>query len=303
MNLRTLVTFIVMLLLISSGSLAGTQSVALKIKGETALADLVVPENGSIKQGVILITHGTLAHKDMEIVEALQSALAERGISSLAHTLTLGQDKREGMYDCTSLHTHRHEDALDEIGAWFQWLKDQGAGAVSLLGHSRGGNQTAWYAVERGMDTIAKVVLIAPASNSSPDSAAISYQKRFNADLIGFLKQAEGYVKAGSPQKEMSLPGFLYCKDAKAQAGSVVSYYSGDPRGDTPTLLPKLKMPALVIAGSADTVVPDVAKRVKPIADGKMIKLEVIEGAGHMFLDFFAEDAAGLVAAFVNTGS
>lgn len=302
MSLRILVTFIAMLLF-SAGSQAETQTVSIKLKDSTALADLVIPEEGSIKKGVVLITHGTLAHKDMEIVEALQSALSERGISSLAHTLTLGQDKREGMYDCTRLHTHRHEDALDEIGAWIQWLKKQGAGPVSLVGHSRGGNQSAWYAVERGMDEIAKIVLIAPASRGAPDSAVRNYRKRYNADLTSILKQAKGYVKAGSPQKEMSLPGLLYCKDAKDRASSVVSYYGGDPRGDTPSLLPDLKMPALVIAGSADTVVPDVAKRVKPIVDGKKIRLEVIEGAGHMFLDFYIEDAADLIAAFINPGS
>jgi pimeloyl-ACP methyl ester carboxylesterase len=303
MRLRHLISFIALLLLFSGGSLAENRTVKLQIKGTSALADLVVPENGSIKKGVILITHGTLAHKDMEIVEALQSTLSERGYSSLAHTLTLGLDNREGMYDCTRPHTHRHEDALDEIGAWLHWLKDQGAGPVSLVGHSRGGNQSAWFAVERGAGKIAKLVLIAPATNSTPDDASKNYHKRYKTDLAGIVKQAEKYVSAGTPQKEMSLPGLLYCPDAKAQAGSIISYYSADSRRDTPTLLPKLKMPTLVIAGSDDTVVPAVARRVKPLADGKKIKLVVIDGADHMFLDFFIEDAADLIASFINPGS
>lgn len=278
---------------------AGSKTVELKINSLVALADLVVPDNGSIENGIILITHGTLAHKDMELVDALQNALAENGVASLAHTLTLGLNRREGMYDCAQPHTHRHEDALDEIAAWLGWLKGQGAGPVTLLGHSRGGNQVAWFAVERGADTIAKVVLIAPASTSGAERAAMGYRKRFSADLAVILKDAKALVESGKPQAKMSLPGFLYCTDAKAEARSVISYYGGNPHGDTPTLLPKLKMPALVIAGSADTVVPDVAKRVKPLADGKKIKLEVIDGAGHMFLDFYVEDAAEFITEFV----
>ncbi len=277
---------------------AGSRTVELKINGLVALADLVVPDGGSIKERVILITHGTLAHKDMEIVEALQNALAENGVASLAHTLTLGIDKREGMYDCTKPHTHKHEDALDEIGAWLGWLKGQGAGPVTLLGHSRGGNQVAWFAAERGGEGVKKLVLMAPATGSSPSSAANSYRARYKADLDRILRKAKALVSSGKPQEIMSLPGLLYCPDAKVRAGSVLSYYGEDPRRDTPFLLPKLKVPALVIAGSADTIVPEVAKRVKPIADGEKIKLEVIDGAGHMFLDFYVEDAAELIAEF-----
>jgi predicted alpha/beta-hydrolase family hydrolase len=303
MSLHRLVTFIVMLLLFSGGSLADTRAITLQIKGTTALADLVVPINGSIKKGVLVITHGTQAHKDLELVDALQKALAERGIASLAHTLTLGINKRKGIYDCRKPHTHKHEDALDEIGAWLGWLKGQGAGPVMLLGHSRGGNQTAWYALERGGDVVKKIILMAPATGSSPNRAARSYQARYKADLDQIIQDAKALVSAGKPQEMMSLPGFLYCPDAKVQAGSIVSYYVEDPRRDTPSLLPKLKVPVLVIAGSGDSVVPDVVKRVKPLADGKKIKLEVIDGADHFFLDFYVEDAADLIAAFINPGS
>ena len=55
-----------------------------------------------------------------------------------------------------------------------------------------------------------------------------------------------------------------------------------------------------MIAGSADTVVPHVAERVRPLADGKKIQLRIIEDAGHLFNDFYIEDAIGLVAEFLS---
>lgn len=61
-----------------------------------------------------------------------------------------------------------------------------------------------------------------------------------------------------------------------------------------------MKIPVLVIAGSADTVVPHVVERVQPLADGKKIQLKVIEDAGHLFNDFYIEDAADLVAEFLS---
>ena len=290
--------FIVTLLFPTAELLAGTRTVELQINGVTALADLVAPEEAPIRNGVVLVTHGTLAHKDMEIVEALQAGLAERGIASLAHTLTLGVDRREGMYDCGVPHTHRHEDALAEIRAWIDWLKKEGAGPITLLGHSRGGNQVAWFAAEHAGDDVSRVVLMAPATAEPASIAAKNYRQRFNAELDAVLNKAK-VAAAGNNKEMMDLPGFVYCPDTKAQAGSVVSYYGDEPRRDTPSLLPGLKMPTLVIAAAKDSVMPDVAKRVKPLADDKKITLEVIEDADHMFLDFYAEDAVELIADFI----
>jgi len=298
-SMITIVTFLVTL---AGGQFAAAEErrVELEINGTLAFGDLVEPDSGSREKGVILITHGTLAHKDMEIVEALQSALAERGIASLAHTLTLGMDRREGMYDCAIPHTHRHEDGVAEIGAWISWLKANGAKTISLLGHSRGGNQAAWFAAEQGNDLIDALVLLAPATRGPKSNVAADYQKRFKADLGPILSKAKALVADGAGATQMDLPGFIYCPNSKASAASVVSYYGPEPRRDTPVLLPGIKTPVLVIAGSADTVVPHVVERFRPLADGKKIQLRVIEDAGHLFNDFYIEDAADLVAEFLS---
>lgn len=281
---------------------AGQRGIELEINGTVAFGDLVEPDDGSFKQGVLVITHGTLAHKDMELVEALQSALAERGVASLAHTLSLGVARRDGMYDCATPHRHRHEDAVLEIGAWIAWLKANGAGPVSLLGHSRGGNQVAWYAAEHADSGIDRLVLLAPMTRGPEGNAATRYQNRFKADLGPILSKAKALLAHGKGRTMMELPGFLHCPNSKASAESIVSYYGDEPRRDTPSLLTKVGVPVLVIAGSADTVVPDVVERVRPLADGKKIQLQIIEDAGHLFLDFFIEDAADLIAGYLKAG-
>lgn len=280
----------------AGAAMAEPETVELDIGGKTALADLVQPGT-SEANGVLLITHGTLAHKDMELMEALQTALAGRGVASLAHTLTLGLDRREGMYDCEKPHTHAHEDAEKEIAAWAAWLKDNGADRVWLLGHSRGGNQAASYAARQG--GVEKLILMAPATGEDAEKAAASYKARFEADLAPLLEKARTLVEDGKGDEMIDMPGFIFCPEGKASARGVVSYYGGGETRDTTTHVPDIGAPILVIAGSADSVVPDVEEKFAPLADGEKLRLEVVQDADHMFLEFFAEDAADLVAEFV----
>ena len=63
------------------------------------------------------------------------------------------------MYDCATPHRHRHTDAMAEIGAWLDWLKAQGAEQVALLGHSRGGNQTARFAAATADPVVTNVIV------------------------------------------------------------------------------------------------------------------------------------------------
>ncbi len=276
---------------------AKTTLIELKIGGMIALGDLVVPEDGALKDSAVLITHGTLAHKDMELVESLQALLAERGIASLAHSLTFSQDRRTGMYDCAKPHMHAHEDAVVEIAAWADWLKTRGVKNISVLGHSRGGNQVAWFAAEKG--GMEKVVLLAPALGLSGRVAAAIFKRRHGADILPHLKKASALKAQGKGDTLLDVPGFIYCKKGKATARAISSYYGEDARRNAIANIGKINVPVLVIAGTKDTAVPDVPKRIKPIADGKKVQLKMIEDADHMFLDFFVEDAADTIAEFL----
>lgn len=267
-------------------------------KGITLNANLELAAGKSLKDGVILITHGTLAHNQMEIVRTLQKLFKERGYNTLAINLGLGINNRAGMHECATLHTHKHTDAIDEIGLWLGWLKHNGASKVFLLGHSRGGNQTAWFAAEHDDPAIRGVMLVAPMTWSA-DAAAAAYKSRYGVALNTVLTKAEALVRSNKGDEWLSKTGFIYCRDAKVTAASFVSYYKPDPRLDTPSLLKKINKPVVVFAGTEDTVVKGLDKIVAPIADGKRIKLVVVEGAGHMFLEFFSEDIADSAVSFM----
>lgn len=248
---------------------------------------------------VVLMTHGTLAHNKMEIMSTLQKLLKEQGISSLAINLGLNINNRQGFYDCATPHTHRHTDALDEIGLWLNWLEKQGVKNVVLLGHSRGGNQTAWFAAERDRDLISKVILMAPATWSM-DAAKQSYKTSYNKELDPLLQQARKLVAAGKGAQTLEHIDFIYCKDTTATADAVVSYYDNNPRMDSIYLLDKIKKPLLVIAATEDTVVKDLDTIMPPLAEKNGFRFAAIEGADHFFLDLYTDEAVEHIVSFVH---
>jgi len=278
---------------------AGEDAVTVKYDGATLNGRLATADGKGVKDGVVLITHGTLAHNGMEVIKAVQAGLQERGINSLAITLSLGLDKRTGMYDCKVPHRHKHEDALDEIGVWLGWLKARGATNITLMGHSRGGNQTAWFAVERPDAAVKRVILLAPQTWAKKDRLA-GYERAYKTPLQPILDKTAALVAQGKGDEMLKDTGFIYCPGAEVSARAFVSYYKDEPRMHTPTLLPRIGVPVLVIAASKDQVVKGLAEAVEPLADGDKIKLVVIEDAGHTFLDFFAEDVADAVTEFVS---
>lgn len=262
------------------------------------LANLELAEGKHLQDGVVLMTHGTLAHGQMEIMSSLQGLLKENGINSLSINLSLGLDKRHGMYDCAVPHSHKHQDAMQEIDGWLRWLKDRNAGPVTLLGHSRGGNQTAWYASEHPSAGYDKVVLIAPATWSESKEIK-GYKSRYKKSLLPILNKAQSLVKEGMGSQMMAHTDFIYCADTSVTAEAFVSYYQPDQRMHTPTLLNKINKPVMVFAGSEDKVVKGLIEAVKPLADGKHIQLQVIDGADHFFRDLYAEEITETMIEFM----
>lgn len=282
-------------------ALNGARANDVQIKDKNGLilnASLELAEGKGIGDEVVLLTHGTLAHNKMEIIATLQGLLAERGYSSLAPTLSLGVSDRKGMFDCATPAVHKHYDAMDEIGLWLDWLKDEGAKDVVLAGHSRGGNQTAWFAARENDPVVSKVVLIAPATWSAED-AAESFEKRHSKPLKDSFAQAQALVDAGKGAEFMKGSGYLYCPEADVTAEAFVSYYETDVRRHTPELMGMISKPTLVIAGTEDNIVKGLIEEVQPLADAGKVQLAIIEDADHFFLDFYAEDAADAIAEFL----
>lgn len=248
-------------------------------------ANLLMADGKTFADEMVLLTHGTLTHKERSTYAALQKNLAAQGISSLAINLSLAVDNRHGEYDCAVPHKHQHTDALQEIGVWLDWLKSQGVDKVTLAGHSRGGNQTAWFASKNDSPMIEKVVLIAPAFEG-PKAAP-------------FLDKAKQMQQAGHGQEMLKGIDFIYCKDAQATADAVVSYYQDQDGYHTIELLKTAAKPTLVAIGSADDVVEGLAEAVEPLTAGGKVQAVVVEDADHFFLDFANEDLASAIAEFI----
>jgi pimeloyl-ACP methyl ester carboxylesterase len=258
----------------------------------------IVPGKSLKHDGVVLLVHGTLGHHRMEIMSALQELLRERGINSLAITLSLGLNERRGMFDCSIEQDHRNEDGAEEIRTWVYWLKTQGAANIVVAGHSRGGNQAAIYAAKYLDKAVRKLVLIAPLAQTE-GSAAADYQMRFHKPLQPVLAEAEKRVAEDDSMTLLTGVGFLNCDDARVTAGAFVNYYGPNQNLYTPSLLPFVKVPALVVAGELDPLTAELAPAIEGIPDTRLITFKTIRGADHYFRDLAAEDLANAIKEFV----
>jgi len=285
--------FVLFLVLNSLAAIA--EEIVIDNEGLKLNANLVKVDGNWPEGPVILMTHGTLAHGGMEIMSGLQTMFKERGISSLSINLSLGIDNRHGMYDCSVPHRHLHTDAVNEIGMWHDWLRSQGVERIALLGHSRGGNQTARYAAKIQDEAVTNVFLIAPATWSD-EYQHKDYQKRYTKALAPLLLQARQMVENGQGSNMIKNIDFIYCADTQATAQAFVSYYQNDPEMDTPTLVPSIDYPLIIFAGSEDKVVDDLVEKTENLVDGQKSQLVIIEGADHFFRDLYSEDIADAIS-------
>ncbi|HER25542.1 MAG TPA: alpha/beta fold hydrolase [Rhodospirillales bacterium] len=304
MKIRKIQWAIALSVLINAGislfpGLAKAEEVTMSLNGMTLNGNLELADGKSLEDGIILITHGTLSHNKTEIITTLQSLFLERSLSSLAINLSLGLDNRHGNFDCARPIDHRHTDAIDEIAGWVGWLEKKGTDSILVLGHSRGGNQTAWYLADNNNPIVRGGVLIAPATWDYA-KVAKNYNKRYEKRLSVLLEQMKMLVSTGKGNEMIQNVDFLYCRNATVSARSFVSYYQDNPMKDTPRTLARVKKPVLVIAASEDQVVPDlVEKMAKSSLPG--VRFQVIDGADHFFRDFYAEDIVDLTEDFMKS--
>lgn len=276
---------------------AFANEVTLPYKNLKLNANLTLVPGKTVADGVVLITHGSLAHRDMEMLVAMRNLLRDKGFNTLAINLSLGIDNRHGMYDCKTTHKHLNNDAAHEIDAWVGWLKSQGATRIALLGHSRGGAQTAHYAAQHDSPLVKAVVLMAPAI--ADNASAAGYQQRYKKPLAPVLAKARKLVKQDKGDTVLTRTNIMSCPDTAVTAASFVSYYGQHPYSDTLALLPKITEPTLILWGDKDDVVTGLDKKMAALIDGKRVQFKVIEGADHFFRDLYAEDAVDVITPFL----
>ena len=293
--------FFIMLALISMAMGSQTlnaEEVKIRYKDITLNANLNLASGKLLADGIVLMLHGTLAHKDMEFMRSLQDMLVERNISNLAINLSLAQDNRHGMFDCSGPHRHKDTNAVKEIRLWVDWLKSKGTSEITILGHSRGGNQVARYVADKPDKVIKRTVLISPGT-WNPEKLSRDYKKNYKKDLVPLLEKSKALVKANQGDKLMKGVDLLYCPNTIVAANTFVDYYSESPDLDTPSVIKRIKSPVLAVVGDNDQVVPEFLERMIGTSQAN-VKFLVVGDAGHFFLDLFGEDLADAVADFVN---
>lgn len=248
---------------------------------------------------VALLLHGTLSHRDTEIIQSLETLLGDEGVSTLAINLSLGIDNRGGAFPCNSLHTHREDDASLELARWSRWLFKEGARNITAVGHSRGANQLARYVKDSEDHHLKRLVLIAPPQWSWEEFRR-TYETRHNGVLETLLAEAETRIAAGKGDTAMpGNVGLLYCDNTQATAASFASYYRRDPLRDTPTVLAQLPMPMLVIAGSDDQIAAELPAAMAERAPTVLV--QEIDGADHFFRDLYADELVEIAIDFMRS--
>jgi len=247
----------------------------------------------------LLIVHDTLGAYSDPLIAALQSALAERGLASLAINLTLGVSGREAPLGCNVRQTHRHRDALEEIDAWTDWLLGQGLGPVVLVGHGRGGAQAAWHLASRAGARVAGGILLAP-TGWTPKEADAEYRARYAAGISALLTRIAGLA----PDAIVENVPFLHCGAVDATKAAIESYYGAQPMRDAPTALATDKRPVLVLlpeAGAAGEEA-ETARRLEALANPAVV-VRRVPGADAQFAGAAFPAMVEALAAFARSAA
>jgi alpha-beta hydrolase superfamily lysophospholipase len=283
-----------------AGPACEAEEVTMDYLGLSLSANLEMAGKSLKNEGVVLLVHDTLGHDRMELMAALQDSLRDQGLNSLAITLGLGIDKREGMFDCGLEQDHRHEDAVDEIAAWVLWLKEKGATAITLAGHGRGANQAALYAINRLDKGVKRLVLMAPLMQT-PEGAEADYQERFHHSLTDELAKAEELTANEEGNQLIDVPGFLNCPTPKVTAGAFADYYGANPKFETTNLLPSIKIPVLIAVGDQDPTLSAIQAKMGELGALRTVTLAVVPGEDHDFGDLGPDELAKRIKDFTSS--
>lgn len=266
-------------------SLSFAETVKLDFEGLTVSGNYI---EGDADKPVFVILHATWQHHTNELPSYMQQLLDFEGYSSLAFSLSLGLDDRQLAINCDETPTvlGTHQQALDELNLWFDWLAEQGHERFILVGHSRGGAQSALFQAQVQYPGVEQLILIAPATFDY-ERTAQQFENNFRvplADQIDYFKGLENQI---DPITESAL---LYCFYANTSAETFLSYYEPEPEKHTPAILTQVDIPTKVFLGTDD----DLSHRFIAYEDEFMTKDNVsiywIEGAGHFFRDLYTDD-------------
>ena len=271
------------LVLLAVPVLARAEAVQMKPGMLRLNANLEVPPGKTVADGVVILLHGSLSHDRQETIVELQKNLQARGVGSLAITLSLGIDNRQGPRACNVVHDYALAGAQREVKLWVEWLKAQHARTIDLLGFSRGGAQVAAMAPE--LPSVRRLVLLAPAFTTAIEQEA-NYEHTFGHPLKPELDAARK-----QPLHKLTVD-FLTCKQAPVLGATFLDAYAERP----PRLAARTGHPTLVVVAGDDRIVPDLKSKLP-----SDVRRVVIDGSSHFFPDRYGEEAADAIVTFIKT--
>lgn len=257
-----------------------------------------VEDSGGSRRAVVLIHGWPLSGASWS---AQIGALQQAGYRTVAYDRRgFGQsDKPHGGYDYDTLAAD-----LDSL------LTELELSEVTLVGFSMGGGEVARYIAKHGEQRIHSVVFAAAVppylakTNDNPDgplddATAGQMQSSLNDDRDSFFDQftTQFYsvgddLKVSEQQRQQAI-ALCHQSDQRAALGCMEAFATTDFRAD----LPAITVPALVIHGDGDGVVPFEGSGARTHAALPQSELVVLAGAPHgCNVSHAAEFNAALVA-------
>ena len=236
---------------------------------------------------VMVILHGTWMHHNTDLPLYLQDLAAYEGYSSLNLSLSLGIDDRQSFMNCETMPVvGSHQQAVEELKAWFDWLAAQGHTKYILIAHSRGGAQAALFYQTYHYPGLQRLALIAPATHEQ-ERVTKSFEQRYSKSLAEQLAYFQGLDNQVDPITEASV---LYCIFAKVSAEAFLSYYLPTPIKHTPNLIAKIDIPTQILLGSEDPLSHRLMEYQAEFSGNPLISTHWIEGADHFFRDLYSDE-------------
>jgi non-heme chloroperoxidase len=240
----------------------------------------------------------------------LSSEAWDRQLVDFAHLgfRTIAHDRRSHGRSSQTWDGNNMDQYADDLAELIEALdlKD-----IVLVGHSTGGGEVAHYCGRHGTSRVAKIVLVGAVppimlkSDSNPEGTPI---EAFDGIRAGTLNRAQFY-------KDLTLPFYGFNRDgANVQEGLRDNFWlqgmAGGLKGhydcvrefsevDYTEDLKKIAVPALVIHGGDDQIVPIAAAGLKSARILPNATLKTYEGAPHGLAETMPEKFNGDLLAFI----
>ncbi|MCK4634810.1 MAG: alpha/beta fold hydrolase [Candidatus Aenigmarchaeota archaeon] len=203
---------------------------------------------------IIILCHGLASSKDSRTYKTIQQKLNKRGISAFRFDFH-GHGESEGNFEEATV-----SKAVDDILSSIDFIKQKGYKKIGLVGGSFGG--IASLIVASKSDDLFVLALKAPVS-----------------DLLGKLTAQENKYSI----KEWKENGFIYYTFSDGKKLKLnYSYFEDAERINGYEAAKNIKIPTIIVHGEKDESVP-VEQSKKTASLIKDCKLEIINGAGHLF--------------------